>query len=194
MTTIDETTSSAAIASAVVALEQGDVIAYPTESVWGLGCDPWNEAAVQALLQLKLRPMHKGLILIAADEAQVNPFLERLTTAQRKAVVESWLDPAARATTWLVPLTDNVPIWISGTHDRVAIRVTRHAQTQALCRAFGHPIVSTSANPSGGTAALDAAMVEQYFNQRVFVLQGETGGATQPSVIRDAVTGDTLRG
>jgi L-threonylcarbamoyladenylate synthase len=186
--------SAAAIASAVSALEQGDVIAYPTESVWGLGCDPWSESAVLALLQLKHRPVSKGLILVAADEAQVNPFLAKLTAGQRKTVIESWLDPASRATTWLVPLTDDVPIWISGQHDRVAVRVTRHTQTRDLCRAFGHPIVSTSANPSGEPAALDAVMVERYFKEQVFVLHGETSGATEPSVIRDAITGEVLRG
>ncbi|AXI03433.1 L-threonylcarbamoyladenylate synthase [Aquirhabdus parva] len=193
MTNHSAITSVSAIASAVSALEQGEVIAYPTESVWGLGCDPWNEAAVQALLKLKDRPVSKGLILVAADEAQVNPFLEKLTGEQRKVVIESWLDPTSRATTWLVPLTDDVPIWISGAHDRVAVRVTRHVQTRDLCRAFGRPIVSTSANPSGEPSALDSAMVEQYFNQLVFILDGQTDGATQPSLIRDAITGEVLR-
>lgn len=178
----------------VAALRAGKVIAYPTESVWGLGCDPWNEQAVLELLRLKQRPVEKGMILIAADVEQVEPYLKHLSAEQRGAVIASWADEQAVATTWLVPLTADVPAWISGEHPQVAIRVTRHLQTQALCRAFGRPIVSTSANLSGQAAALDAAMVQAYFGDQVLVLDGATGGAKQPSVIRDVGTGCVLRG
>ncbi|GAC1372191.1 MAG: Sua5/YciO/YrdC/YwlC family protein [Aquirhabdus sp.] len=179
---------------AVAALHAGQVIAYPTEAVWGLGCDPWNEQAVLQILRLKERPVEKGVILIAADIAQVEPFLEKLTPEQRQQVIASWKDEAAPATTWLVPLTSDVPAWISGEHSQVAVRVTKHEQTQALCRAFGRPIVSTSANPSGEVSAVDADMVRSYFGDQVFVFEGATGGATQPSVIRDVGTGTVLRG
>ncbi len=189
MTMIDER-----IDLAVAALRAGQVIAYPTEAVWGLGCDPWNEQAVLELLRLKQRPVEKGLILIASDIEQVEPYLEKLTSEQRKMVIAIWSDETAPATTWLVPLTANVPKWISGEHQQVAVRVTKHVQTQALCRAFGRPIVSTSANPSGEPSAINAAMVRSYFCDQIFVLDGETGGATQPSVIRDVGTGKVLRG
>ncbi|MBC7751755.1 MAG: Sua5/YciO/YrdC/YwlC family protein [Candidatus Saccharibacteria bacterium] len=179
---------------AVSALRDGQVIAYPTEAVWGLGCDPWNEQAVLQILRLKQRPVEKGVILIASDIQQIEPFLERLTSDQRDMVIASWKDESAPATTWLVPLTAEVPKWISGEHQQVAVRVTKHLQTQALCRAFGRPIVSTSANPSGEPSALDSAMVRAYFGNQVFVLEGATGGATQPSVIRDVGTGTVLRG
>lgn len=176
------------------ALRLGQVIAYPTEAVWGLGCDPWNEQAVLTLLRLKKRPVSKGLILIASDLAQVEPYLELLTAEQRNRVIASWSVDALQAATWLVPLTEDVPKWISGEHSQVAIRVTKHIQTQALCRTFGRPIVSTSANPSSEPAALDAAMIRFYFSEQVLVLEGATCGATQPSVIRDAVTEEVLRG
>ena len=179
---------------AVAALRNGQVIAYPTEAVWGLGCDPWNELAVLELLRLKNRSVEKAVILIATDIEQVEPFLEKLTSEQRKMVIASWSSENEPATTWLVPLTDDVPKWISGEHPQVAVRVTKHQQTQALCRAFGRPIVSTSANPSGEVSAVDAAMVSQYFGDQVFVFEGATSGATQPSVIRDVGTGRVLRG
>lgn len=179
---------------AVAALRDGDVVAYPTEAVWGLGCDPWNEQAVLQILQLKQRLVDKGVILIAADVEQVEPFLQALTPEQKQQVIASWLDESAPATTWLVPLTADVPKWISGEHSQVAVRVTKHKQTQALCRAFGRPIVSTSANPSGEPSAIDATMVRSYFANQVFVFDGATGGATQPSVIRDVGTGKVLRG
>jgi L-threonylcarbamoyladenylate synthase len=179
---------------AVAALHAGQVIAYPTEAVWGLGCDPWDESAVLALLRLKQRPVAKGVILIAADLGQVAPFLEQLTVEQRNKVIASWSVDVEQASTWLVPLTADTPKWISGEHAKVAIRVTKHQQTQALCCAFGRPIVSTSANPSSAPSATDAAMVRTYFGDQVFVLEGATSGATQPSVIRDVVTGEVLRG
>ena len=179
---------------AVAALQAGQVIAYPTEAVWGLGCDPWSEQAVLGLLRLKQRPVEKGVILIASDLEQVERYLEQLTSEQRDMVIASWSDDVEQASTWLVPLTRDIPTWISGEHQQVAIRVTKHKQTQALCRAFGRPIVSTSANPSGQPAALDASMVRSYFGDQVFVLDGATSGAKQPSVIRDVGTGKVLRG
>ncbi len=184
----------AAISRAVTALREGRVIAYPTESVWGVGCDPWDEGAVMTLLHLKQRPVAKGLILIAASVAQIEPFLAGLTAEQRDTVVSTWTDPNAPASTWLVPLTADIPTWISGAHDKVALRVTRHSEAQALCAAFGRPIVSTSANPSGEPAALDAETVIRYFGEQVMIVAGQTSGATQPSIIRDAVTGVVVRG
>jgi len=181
------------ILQAVLALQSGRVIAYPTEGVWGLGCDPFNVEAVQALLDLKQRPVEKGVILIAADVAQVAEYLTPLTPAQRQQVLASW-QPGLPAATWLVPLTSAVPTWISGKHDRVAIRVTQHAQTQALCRAFGGVIVSTSANISGAPAALDSDTVRGYFTDQVLIVEGATGGATAPSTIRDALSGQVIRG
>jgi L-threonylcarbamoyladenylate synthase len=183
-----------AIDLAVSALEDSQVIAYPTESVWGLGCDPWNEQAVLALLGLKQRPVEKGLILIASDIEQVEPYLAQLSSEQRNIVLASWSDEVEQASTWLVPLTADVPTWISGEYPQVAIRVTKHKQTQALCRAFGKPIVSTSANPSGAPAAINASMVSQYFQDHVFILDGVTSGALLPSVIRVVGTGRVLRG
>jgi L-threonylcarbamoyladenylate synthase len=89
------------IDTAVQALQQGQVIAYPTEAVWGLGCDPEQQAAFEQILTLKQRPIEKGVILIAASVEQVEPFLAGLTPEQRQVVLSSWPAPL----TWLVPLT-----------------------------------------------------------------------------------------
>ena len=64
---MSNTLSHAQLNQAVTALKQGGILAYPTEAVWGLGCDPFNQQAVLKLLALKQRPMDKGLILIAAN-------------------------------------------------------------------------------------------------------------------------------
>ena len=68
--------TTTSIENAVVALHRGGVIAYPTEAVWGLGCDPRDQAATMRLLALKQREVEKGLILIAADESQLAPFID----------------------------------------------------------------------------------------------------------------------
>jgi L-threonylcarbamoyladenylate synthase len=173
-------------------MRRGGVIAYPTEGVWGLGCDPQNEAAVLRLLALKQRDVAKGLILIAADEAQLAPYivLSDLTEAQRHAIHASWPGPH----TWVVPASAAAPRWITGAHDGIAVRVTAHPQVRALCTAFSGALVSTSAN----LASQPSAQHRQALDPRIIagvdaICEGETLGNSQPSSIRDARSGDILR-
>lgn len=170
-------------------VKAGGVIAYPTEAVWGVGCDPWNETAVYRLLALKERPLHKGLIVVAADIQQFDFLLHDLPSAWLETLRASWPGP----NTWLVPHQNRLPHWISGQHDSVALRVSDHPGVQALCRLTG-PLVSTSANPSGHTAARSRLRVEQYFSGQLdAVLTGALGGRRNPSLIRDLRTGNTVR-
>ncbi|WP_237068118.1 L-threonylcarbamoyladenylate synthase [Microbulbifer guangxiensis] len=172
------------------ALEAGGVIAHPTESVWGLACDPFNRDAVERLLQLKNRPLAKGLILVSGTQADFGELLESLDLEQRQKVSVSWPGPV----TWLVPHFGRVPPWISGAHHSVALRCTNHPFTSALTRAFGGPIVSTSANPAGCQPAREKYQVLRYFGDELdFIGGGTTGGRQSPSEIRDLVTGRVLR-
>lgn len=180
------------IANALAALRNGGVIAYPTEGVWGLGCDPRDEAAVLRLLTLKQRDVAKGLILIASSEAQLAPFIDAasLADAQLAEVRASWPGP----NTWIMPASKDAPRWITGAHDGIAVRVTAHPLVRALCDGFGGALVSTSANiasePSPRTRAeLDPRIVAGVDA----VTDGETLGRAQPSTIRDARSGTTLR-
>lgn len=168
-------------------LQEGGIVAYPTEGVYGLGCDPFNPEAVERLFDLKRRPQHKGLILLAADFSQIEPFLD-LTPAMRDKLLATWPGPV----TWIVPVTKEMPEWLArdGT---VAVRVTAHPHAAALCRAFGGAIVSTSANPSGRPPARNAIHVRRYFGKEVFVLAGATGGLNRPTPIYDARSGQRLR-
>ncbi|MBI5461504.1 MAG: Sua5/YciO/YrdC/YwlC family protein [Gammaproteobacteria bacterium] len=171
-------------------LRAGAVIAYPTEAVYGLGCDPLNAQAVLRLLALKGRPIEAGLILIAADFNQVEPFLEPLTAALRRKVFATWPGPV----TWLLPARPDVPIWLRGRHDSLAVRITAHAGSIALCRAFGGPLISTSANPRGRAPARTPLQIRRYFGAAVdFLLPGPLGARVRPSEIRDARTGRVLR-
>lgn len=172
----------------VNALRQGKVIAYPTEGVWGLGCDPWNEAAVMQLLALKQRAVSKGLILVASGIEQLSPLLASLDATQQQTLKNSWPGP----NTWLVPDQGMIPEWISGGADTVALRVSAHPVVRALCKSFGGPIVSTSANKSGLPAATSLLTVQLQFPQLLRV----PGTLTHPgkaSTIRDLQTGKIIR-
>jgi L-threonylcarbamoyladenylate synthase len=178
--------------SAARALRSGGLVAYPTEAVWGLGCDPRDEAATLRLLALKERGVAKGLILIAADEAQLAPYVDFavLDEAQRAAVRATWPGP----NTWIVPASPDAPRWITGDHEGIAVRVTAHPAAAALCAAFDGAIVSTSANRAGRPAATAFAALDPVVLAGVdAVLEGETGGLERPSAIRDARSGAVLR-
>lgn len=173
-------------------LRQGGVIAYPTEGVWGLGCDPRNEAAVLRLLALKQRDVAKGLILIASNEMQLATFIDLapLRDAQRAEVRASWPGP----NTWIMPASANAPHWITGHHDGIAVRVTAHPLVRALCDGFGGALVSTSANIASEPSPRSRAELDPRILAGVDAIsEGETLGRQQPSTIRDARSGSTLR-
>ena len=177
------------IQQAAQVVRNGGVIAYPTEAVWGLGWDPWHDEAVERLLALKERPVHKGLILVAAEIEQFDFLLEDLPEIWLARLAGSWPGP----NTWLVPHQNRMPEWISGQHSSVALRVSDHPQVRALCRLTG-PLVSTSANPAGRPSARSRLRVEQYFpGQLDAVLGGALGGRKNPSLIRDLISGDVVR-
>lgn len=173
-------------------LRAGGVIAYPTEGVWGLGCDPGNASAVLRLLDIKQREVGKGVILIAADIAQLDDVVhwDGLPSAARDAVFASWPGPH----TWIVPAQAAAPRWVTGDHDGIAVRVSDHPLVVALCRAFGGAIVSTSANLAGHPAPRSRAELDPSLLARIdAVVDGETAGLARPSAMRDARSGRSLR-
>ncbi|MDQ3270006.1 MAG: Sua5/YciO/YrdC/YwlC family protein [Pseudomonadota bacterium] len=178
--------------AAVSEIRRGGVVVYPTEAVWGLGCDPFREAAVMRLLAIKQREVDKGLILIAAAIEQFDGLLDwsRLEPAQYLDVVATWPGPG----TWIVPATARVPRWITGSHGGVAVRVSAHPQVVALASACGFPLVSTSANFAGQPPAFAREQLDPALLAAVdAVAPGETGGRSAPSSIRDAISGEVLR-
>lgn len=175
---------------AVKTLAAGGIVAYPTEGVWGLGCDPANPMAVARLLQLKQRPVNKGLILLAGAVEQFAQFTDSLTDGQRLRLTLSWPGPM----TWLVPQQQQVPPWISGGRSKVACRVSAHYCASALSLAFGGPIVSTSANPTGRQSAKHGFQVRRYFGDDIdYILSGSTGGLRGATMIKDLETDAIIR-
>jgi len=180
------------IAEALAALRGGGVIAYPTEGVWGLGCDPFDEASVLRLLALKQRAVDKGLILIAASTAQLDGLVDwdRLDPSMRDEVIASWPGPH----TWIVPVTARIPRWITGAHDGVAVRISAHPVVAALCSGYGGALVSTSANIGGLPAPrTHEELTVEIRNGVDLIVAGETSGLAQATPIRDARSGRVIR-
>ncbi len=177
--------------AAVAALLAGEVIAWPTEAVWGLGCDPNNQAAVNKLLKIKQRSVEQGLILVAADFEQFQGLLAPVSVCEMGRALASWPGPV----TWLFPAAKGTPGWLTGKHDTLAVRVSDNPLTRRLCRAFNQPLVSTSANPSGQSPALNQQQLVSYFSSPELAgyLSGELGGQQSVSTIRDLRSDTVIR-
>lgn len=179
------------IDQAINALRHQAVIAYPTESIFGLGCDPDSESAVMQLLALKQRPIEKGLILIADNYQQLLPYIDdtHLSQQQKATVFASWPGPV----TWLFPKSATTPYFLTGQFTSLAVRVTAHPVVKDLCAKFGKPLVSTSANLTTLPPCKTAQEVYQQFGDDFPVLAGGLGGREKPSEIRDVKTGQIIR-
>ena len=180
-----------AIEIIITLLQQENVIAYPTEAVFGLGCDPDSEKAVNKLLELKQRPWEKGLILIADNYEQLKDYVDdsQLSHEQMDVMLASWPGPV----TWVIPAKITTPKWLTGQFDTLAVRVTDHELVKAVCKKYGKPIVSTSANLSGLEPCRTTNEVIEQFQGSIPVLDGLVGGRQNPSEIRDAKTGQLYR-
>ena len=185
------TTLSWHVREAVRKLGEGGVIAYPTETVFGLGCDPFNAMAVLRLLDLKQRNIEQGLILIASDIAQLEPLLLPLSATVRNRILKTWPVPV----TWTLPCLPETPAWLRGSHRSLAVRLTSHPLARSLCKSWDGPLVSTSANRHGKPPATSALEVRIRFDADLdYILHGKVTGSGKPSEIRDGITGRVLRG
>lgn len=176
------------IETARTLLNQGGILAYPTEGVYGLGCDPFCKRAVERLLALKHRCVSKGLIVLIADWTQLAALVKPLTADQWLKIRETWPGPV----TWIFPKAPEIPVWLTGAHDGIAIRMSAHPLLQALCKEG--PVVSTSANRSGYQPIMTMADIQaQFANDIDGLLLGELGGAGKVSAIFDLITDVQLR-
>jgi L-threonylcarbamoyladenylate synthase len=170
-------------------LKRGGVIAYPTESCYGLGCDPRNPSALKAIIRLKGRSAAKGMLLIADHFKRLKPFIRSLDPEQLARVKPTWPGPV----TWVVPASSACRPLLTGGRPTIAVRVTAHPAAAALCRSLRCALVSTSANKSGRKPAKTAQECRRIFGRRVRVIDGRIGSRKRPSTLIDLATGALLR-
>ena len=171
---------------------QGGIIAYPTEAVFGLGCDPDNDEAVKNLLLLKQRNVDKGLILLAASYSQLLPYLDddAISQDQRFSILARWPD----ALTQVLPANNNISPLLCGVFDSIAVRITNHPDVVALCKLTNKAIVSTSANLAGQPPATTWQQVEHQLGDKVdCIIKTDTLGFLKPTSIINGLTGDIIR-
>lgn len=180
------------VEAAAAALASGKVVAYPTEAVYGLGCDPMNAQAVASVWAMKQRPEGMGLIVVGSSWEQLVSFMAPLNGEQQAQLIASWPD----SVTWVVPVASDAPAWLTGGRDTIALRWSKHSDVCALCDALGSAIVSTSANVHGQPPCLDADCVQTHLSHHANfagVMAGDLGVASRPTPIRDLLTGAWIR-
>lgn len=178
------------IEQAVQALHKGGIIAYPTEAVYGLGCDPTMPAAIQKLLDLKQRTASKGLILISASFDQLKPYIEDVDLGIAVHAQQTWPGPF----TWVWPARPSVSSLLTGNATSLAVRVSDHPIVKQLCDRFGGAIVSSSANIQQQAPARTAKQVEQYFANNIdAIIDAPVGSMDKPTPIYDLLTRQVIR-
>lgn len=185
-------TSTSTMKTAAEVFFQGGILAYPTEAVFGLGCDPDNQSAIEKLLSIKQRSADKGLILLAANYTQLLPYIDEkaINSKQKENILSRW----PNAITQVLPAKSNISPLLSGKFDSIAVRITDHEDIIALCELTNKPIVSTSANLSGEPPAKTWQQVQTRLKHRVnHIIKGDTLGLDKPSTIIDGITGSVFR-
>ena len=180
--------SSARLRTAQAHYRGGGVLTYATESCFGLGCDPFSAKGLRQILTIKGRPNHKGMIVVAAYFEQLKPLLATISSADEQSIHQFWPGPV----TLLLPASPQVLPLLRGQHQKIAVRVTAHPETAALCRVLG-PLVSTSANPAGQRSLRQYRACLRLFSRQTLVLKGRIGRARRPSTIIDFASGRVLR-
>lgn len=171
-------------------MRDGGVIAYPTESCFGLGCDPNNALAVRRLLAIKCRSYRKGLILIVSNIQQCKEYAKIQKSPKHAEILDSWPGP----NTWLLPPTHKALRLVRGQHEQIAIRMTAHPIAAAICEVFGGAIVSTSANLQRKASLKTADSVQRQFGHSLdFIVSACVGIDDKPSIIRNGLSGEILR-
>ncbi|QJC29989.1 hypothetical protein GJT84_01355 [Enterobacteriaceae endosymbiont of Plateumaris sericea] len=173
------------------ALKSGKIIAYPTESSFGLGCDPDNKNAVYKLLSIKKRNVNKGFILLASNYKQILSYIDETKLSLKQ--INMILSTCSKFITWTIPVSLKTPYWLTGNFNSIAIRITNYYPINKLCYFYGKPIISTSANITGYKPCLYPHEINYYFKKKILILNGTTGGYKKPSEIRDSLTNKIIR-
>jgi len=160
------------IKEAVRLLKQGGLIAFPTETYYGLGVDPFNKEALQRLFRVKQRTVDKAVLVLVADKSQVKLFADSEPVGFNDLMTGFWPGPL----TLVFPARSTLPELLTGGTGTVGIRQSPDRTASRLLREYSGPITATSANRSGALPATTAAEVNEIFGSDVDLVLD--GGAT----------------
>jgi L-threonylcarbamoyladenylate synthase len=174
--------------TAVQALKRGDVIVFPTETLYGLGADALNDAAVEKVFQLKGRNPHNPMPVLVADHEMLHTLVAKVPTVARKLMERYWPGPL----TLVLPGQKNIPKPLCNPTGGVGVRISSQPIATLLVNRLGRPLTATSANPSGEEPARTIQEAKKYFAGQieVFVDGGiltSESGSTVVEVMEDSI-------
>ena len=177
---------------ALSTLRNGGVILYPTDTIWGIGCDATNETAVRRVYDIKRRDDSKALILLldSMEHLQKYVSLERFPSDTLSGYLQQGDDnkPFSKPVTVIYPDVQNLPLSLLAFDGSAAIRLTREEFSHNLCEALGSPLVSTSANISGQPAPQNFQQIDKKIINAVDYVcryrQNDTALAVPSTILR----------
>ncbi len=176
--------TEAVFANARTVLLAGGVVAYPTDTFYGLGVDPFNREAVNKVFELKGREKNKPLLLLISSRVQLETMVKEITPAHSALIQKFWPGPLTLLFKPGSVISENV----SAGSNRIGIRQPGNTMTRNLISALGQPITAPSANLSGESPPITAKQVQQSFGNQVdLIIDGGTCQGGKPSTVVDAV-------
>ena len=170
-------------------LKSGEVIGYPTEAVYGIGCDPWNQSSVEKIAKIKGRKKRQTFLMVASSIDQLTDLIDISRLSSQ--VKSSW----PGHTTWLIKAKENVPYWLQDEQtNKVGVRISNHPLVRELCSEYGKPIISTSANISGKEEIKNQQEFIRTFSSNInYLVDGDLGDYDKASMIIDMETNRKIR-
>ncbi len=163
----------------------GGMIAFPTDTTYGLGVNPFDDKAVSRVFELKQRDSNKPLIILINDKQQIEQLAVDVSTVARRLIEQFWPGPL----TMIFKTSAEIASFRIGASSKIGIRLPKSPIAQKLIRLSKIPITASSANPSGQPSSLSAKQVINYFNKKVdLVIDGGQAGDKQESTVLDVST------
>jgi tRNA threonylcarbamoyl adenosine modification protein (Sua5/YciO/YrdC/YwlC family) len=167
-------------------IKNGGNAIYPTEGIYGIGCDPFNESSVENIFKVKGRDLTKNFIILTSNINYLKRIIDN-NLFENKALVDGSF------TTWVVATNKDCPPWLT-TNKSIAIRITNHPVVDELCVNLGGPIISTSANCSNQKYINDITTIENIFDGKIdCIVKGQLGNKKRSSIIKNILTNEILR-
>ena len=178
------------ISSSISWLESGKILIHPTESIWGLGCDAFNELAIEKIFSIKKREHNKSFILLCKSLEFLNYYVDEIDREDEILLKNNWPGPV----TFLIRYNKNLPEHLHSENGKIAVRVSNHSPIRAIFKGFNNFIVSTSANLSGEKVLDNPREILDFFeSDELAYYDGELGHNKRPSKIIDLDSKSIIR-